>query len=712
VTGAAIRAGFGKTEITAFEPGMCLFGWGQPENIGVDVAAPLYARALVVECPRTSTRLAYVCADLGYISEHLRQSVLSLLSERGVALGEHEVMLTATHTHSGPNGYSKYLFYRVTGPGFSARVATILACGIVAAIERAIAALTPARLRLSKASIPLTDAVAFNRSLAAYNLNADVEPLSQVRSDEAVDREMVLLRVDQRDGPPLGVLTWFPVHGTSIHRGNQRIHPDNKGVAAVRFEAMAASRFGPRATPFVAIFAQEAAGDVTPNFRWHAARKLMIGRYDDDFASAEFAGGIQAQHAWALFLESEARGEELQGPLRGQISYSDFANITVDPQFAGGQQGRTTSPACLGLGFAYGTLEGPGPLFAARQVNAPLARLTARRRRRRVQDWRTGHGPKLRFFDLGHGGSGSILSVLPALPFGFGLIPDRRVAYYQGALGGRELGDSPWVPQILPLQIFRIGGLSIVGLPIEPTTVSGRRLRAAAMSVLGGQGVRQVVINGYANAYASYMTTFEEYQIQNYEGASTLFGQWTLGAWCTQLRELARAIAVEAPTQQAATQPLGERRRSLPQLVKRSQKMSLQDRVREFYERLSADREQSLSKLEELFAADVRFRDPFRDTVGIAPFRELFVRLLKQYRFVDFTDVVAEGDESAFTLRYDMHLRMVVGPTFVTPMASFFRVRDGKVCELYDYYDFPSGLVSPIPILRKAYKTLINRLFL
>ena len=707
-----LRAGFGKREITAFEPGMCLFGWGQPDNIGTEVGAELYARALLLECAETGNRLAYVCADLGYISEHLRQSVLTLLSERRVALGEHEVMLTATHTHSGPNGYSKYLFYRVTAPGFSPRVASILAHGIVDAIEAAIASLTPARLRLDRAAVPLTDAVAFNRSLAAYNLNADVEPLSEVRSDEAVDREMVLLRVDEQDGAPLGVLTWFPVHGTSIHRGNQRIHPDNKGLAAQRFEAMAASRFGPRERPFVAIFAQEAAGDVTPNFRWSPVRKLLIGRYDDDFESADFAGAIQARHAWALFLEAATRGEELRGPLCGRISYHDFANITVDPEFAGGQDGRTTSPACLGLAFAYGTLEGPGPLFAARGVNACLARLTARRRSGRRRDWRTEHGPKLRFFDLGRGAAGNILSVLPTMPLGFGLIPDRRVSYYQSTLIGRELGDSPWVPQILPLQILRIGSLSIVGLPIEPTTVSGRRLRSAAMAVLGSRGVRHVVINGYANAYASYVTTFEEYQLQNYEGASTLFGQWTLGAWCTKLRELARTIASEDRAQRSDAQPLGERRRSLPPLKKRTMRMTLQNRVQEFYESLSTDRELSLAGLEELFASDVRFRDPFRDTLGIGPFRELFVRMLKQYRFVDFTDVVAEGDEAAFTLRYNMHLRMAVGPTFVTPMASVFRARDGKVCELHDYYDFPSGLVSPIPMLASAYKKLVNRLFL
>jgi len=234
--------------------------------------------------------------------------------------------------------------------------------------------------------------------------------------------------------------------------------------------------------------------------------------------------------------------------------------------------------------------------------------------------------------------------------------------------------------------------------------------RGWALPDLGG--VTHQTINGYANAYASYVTTFEEYQLQNYEGASTLFGQWTLAAWCTKLRELARAVASEANGQRAELRSLGERRRSLPPLTKRPRKMTLPDRVQEFYENLSTQREASLVGLEELFTADVRFRDPFRDTVGLEPFRELFARMFKQYRFVDFTDVVAEGDEGGFTLRYNMHLRMAVGPTFVTPMASIFRTRDGKVCELYDYYDFPSGLVSPLPLLASAYKKLVNRFFL
>ena len=47
---------------------------------------------------------------------------------------------------------------------------------------------------------------------------------------------------------------------------------------------------------------------------------------------------------------------------------------------------------------------------------------------------------------------------------------------------------------------------------------------------LWGPDVR-VVIAGLANTYSSYVTTFEEYAEQRYEGASTIFGPHTLDAY-------------------------------------------------------------------------------------------------------------------------------------------------------------------------------------
>jgi neutral ceramidase len=52
-----------------------------------------------------------------------------------------------------------------------------------------------------------------------------------------------------------------------------------------------------------------------------------------------------------------------------------------------------------------------------------------------------------------------------------------------------------------------------------------------------------VHVTGYANAYAGYLTTPEEYRAQRYEGAYTLFGPRTLDAFAEVLDGLAPALA-------------------------------------------------------------------------------------------------------------------------------------------------------------------------
>jgi hypothetical protein len=49
---------------------------------------------------------------------------------------------------------------------------------------------------------------------------------------------------------------------------------------------------------------------------------------------------------------------------------------------------------------------------------------------------------------------------------------------------------------------------------------------------------RQVVLSGLSGTYSSYITTWEEYQVQRYEGASTLYGPHTLDAYIQTVLEL------------------------------------------------------------------------------------------------------------------------------------------------------------------------------
>ncbi|HNN94286.1 MAG TPA: neutral/alkaline non-lysosomal ceramidase N-terminal domain-containing protein, partial [Pseudomonadota bacterium] len=119
-----------------------------------------------------------------------------------------------------------------------------------------------------------------------------------------------------------------------------------------------------------------------------------------------------------------------------------------------------------------------------------------------------------------------------------GLVKNPYVNYFRRAMAESDAAYSSWVPRYLPVQILTLGPLCIAALPMEPTVQSGRRLAAAVAEALGLRR-EQVVVNGYANAYAGYVATPQEYAEQRYEGSATLFGQWSLPAFCTAFSRLA-----------------------------------------------------------------------------------------------------------------------------------------------------------------------------
>ena len=592
------RAGFARASVTAFDPEMCLWGWGYPENVGLSVAAPLFARALVLEHLPSACRMVYVCCDLGMISESVRACVLAQIADLGFS--EHGVMLTATHTHSGPSGFSSYLFYAMAGPGYSRSVHDTIVDGIVAAIRQAVARLTPAWLRVGSGQVPLHEDLAFNRAMRSHNRNPDVTPLERTQRAAAVDRTMTVLRVDAVDGRPLGLLSWFGVHCTTVHRDHKVIHPDHKGAAAVYLEQQNAAEN----PDYVAIFAQTAPGDVSPNNRWDEQRGFTVGPLEDDLASAALLGRKQAEQARAIATEALQRPAlgmegDVQStgalPLSCALRYVDFFCAPVDPQLVGGRSGLRSAPPMLGWAYTAGTLEGPGPFQPVHRLTSsvvrllhPLARTVLQRSMQSGsldekkesdadsqgdssfdanldRDALALHGPKFPFIQLHRGRKNRLCGVIPATSPLLGLVRNPFVDYLRRAVRDSAAASQPWVPRFLPLQIVRIGPLVIAALPMEPTVQSGRRLAQAIAAELG-PSARHIVINGYANAYAAYLSTPEEYAAQRYEGSATLFGQWSLPAFCTAFAALSRSLV--AHSQQGAAQPspldLGLRPRPIP----------------------------------------------------------------------------------------------------------------------------------------------------
>src|SRR5690606_4134785 len=99
----------------------------------------------------------------------------------------------------------------------------------------------------------------------------------------------------------------------------------------------------------------------------------------------------------------------------------------------------------------------------------------------------------------------------------------------------------PWVQEIVPVQLVRIGRLYLIGVPGEVTIAAGLRLRRTVAGITGSD-LDDVLVAGYANSYFHYVTTPEEYDAQHYEGGSTLFGRWQLPALQQTAARLARAM--------------------------------------------------------------------------------------------------------------------------------------------------------------------------
>ncbi len=57
----------------------------------------------------------------------------------------------------------------------------------------------------------------------------------------------------------------------------------------------------------------------------------------------------------------------------------------------------------------------------------------------------------------------------------------------------------------------------------------------------------RVVLAGLCNVYTHYVTTFEEYQKQRYEAASTLYGPHTLQAYQQQYKYLTKSLLSVRP---------------------------------------------------------------------------------------------------------------------------------------------------------------------
>ncbi|MEV8503983.1 neutral/alkaline ceramidase [Actinoplanes sp. NPDC051475] len=502
-SGYQVGVGIGDITGEAAEVGM--LGYADPTQTTSGLASRQWARAFVV-ADAAGHHVAFVSTEIDFVTQAVQMEVLKRLrAKHGSTYTDQNVVLTATHTHSGPGGYSEYTMWNLTTLGFEAPVFEAIVSGIVRAVDAADAGLAPGTVKIAEGDLIGANV---NRSLPAFENNPAAD---KAKFPGAVDTRMTVLRFE-RGGRPVGLLSFFATHGTSMTPANHLISADNKGYAAHLIEDGVHGVDWAHRGAFVAAFAQTNAGDMSPNLRNGGAQ----GPTDDEFENTRIIGRLQADKAQQLF---DSATEELTGPIDARGRYVDFSNVQVTGAYTPDGREHRTCPGALGQNFTAGAEDGPGP---------PI-----------VDEGDLSTNPLLLV-------AGIVVNPTPA--------EVRACQAPKDVFLGSGSQNPPWTPQIMPLQILRIGQLAVTTAPGEFTIVSGRRVRDAVGAELGGIATHQILA-GYANAYAGYVATPEEYDLQHYEGAATHFGRYTQSAYAQELAKLAAALRTGQPTPSAVQPP-------------------------------------------------------------------------------------------------------------------------------------------------------------
>nr|XP_027805056.1 neutral ceramidase [Marmota flaviventris] len=517
--------GVGRADCTGQVADINLMGYGKSGQNARGILTRLYSRAFIMAEPTgPNRRIVFVSVDIGMISQRLRLEVLNRLqSKYGSLYRRDNVILSGTHTHSGPAGYFQYTIFVIASEGFSNRTFEYMVTGIVKSIEIAHENMKPAKIFINKGDV---EGVQINRSPTSYLRNPQSE---RARYSSNTDKEMLLLKIVDLNGDDMGLISWFAIHPVSMNNSNHLVNSDNMGYASYLFEQEKNKGYLPGQGPFVAAFASSNLGDVSSNILGpHCLNTgescenanstcpiggpgmcIAKGPGRDMIDSTQIIGRTIYQRAKELYASAS---QEVAGPLASAHQWVNMTDVTV--WLNSTHTAQTCKPA-LGYSFAAGTIDGVGGLNITQGKTEGDPFWDTIRDQifgKPSEEIKECHKPK-------------------------------PVLLHTGELSKPH----PWHPDIVDVQIITLGSLAITAIPGEFTTMSGRRLREAVQAEFASYGMKNmtIIISGLCNVYSHYITTYEEYQAQRYEAASTIYGPHTLSAYIQLFRGLAKAIATD-----------------------------------------------------------------------------------------------------------------------------------------------------------------------
>src|SRR3954471_15208950 len=207
---ATLEAGVGRSDVTP-PTGFPTMGYVRSDAIARGQHTRLFARAIVLR--EGDRKLALVATDLGFTPGGLVSEVAARLAARGFS--ERDIVVSASHTHSGPAGYATFQSDNFVAPTMGTpgqfdvagdtRLYGFLIERVTLAIVRADMDLGPAKAAWGSGTL---DGVTDNRSLEAPRADrgrALPYGTGQVAQDpggyvHTIDDEVDVLRVDRVAG--------------------------------------------------------------------------------------------------------------------------------------------------------------------------------------------------------------------------------------------------------------------------------------------------------------------------------------------------------------------------------------------------------------------------------------------------------------------------------------------------------------------------------
>jgi neutral ceramidase len=202
----------------------------------------LFARALVMM--NDTTKVGIVTVDSVGILSDLVDRIHARAVTLGATIPRENLVVSASHTHSGPGTQTKLKFWEMAGTDLLyAPMRDVFVNDCAQALFNA-----EQNLQLAKygSGSDLLAGVTVNRRVG----------VSPTAMPTDVDKELGVIRIDKMDGTPLAVVWNFAIHGTAYGDSNLEFSPDIMGAVSAKVEA-------DLGVP--ALFANGAEGDTAPD---------------------------------------------------------------------------------------------------------------------------------------------------------------------------------------------------------------------------------------------------------------------------------------------------------------------------------------------------------------------------------------------------------------------------------------------------------------